>query len=105
VQSRIVCTYYGTERGRRSLDKPLGTVRTRAAHAVVVGDRMRMLTLAEGRRAMGFPADYVLPSNLKDAWMLLGNAVVPAVGEGIGRGGQAGCLRVAPWRSASPASS
>ena len=79
----MLLAFYGTERGGRSLDSPLGTIRTRAAHAVVVGDRLRMLTVSEGRRAMGFPDDYLLPGNLLAAWTLLGNAVCPPVGRAV----------------------
>lgn len=79
----FLLAYYGGEKGGRSLDKPLGTVRTKVAHAVVVGNKMRMLTLAEGRKAMGFPDEYELPSNLKDAWKLLGNAVCPPVARAV----------------------
>ena len=43
------------------------------------GDRMRMFSVAECRRAMGFPEDYWLPERTKDAIHMLGNAVVPQV--------------------------
>lgn len=77
--SEFALAYYSSERSGRSLDRPLGTVRTRAAHAVVVGDRMRMLTVDEVRRAMGFPDGYQLPEQKAVALHLLGNAVVPEV--------------------------
>ena len=51
--------------------------------AVVAGydmdDSMRMLTAQECRAAMGFPADYKLPQQHRDAVHLLGNAVCPPV--------------------------
>lgn len=75
--SRFLVAYYGSERGGRSLDQPVGTVTTRDRHAVVDGDRMRMLTVDECRAAMGFPAGYALPPDRKLAVHLLGNAVCP----------------------------
>lgn len=78
---RFVMPYYGSGSGTtgRSLDRPLGTVTTRARWAVVAGDRMRMLQADEGRQAMGFRAGYRLPSSEALAWHLLGNAVSPPV--------------------------
>lgn len=76
---RFLVAYYGTERGGRSLQQPLGTVTTRDRFAVVDGDRMRMLHLEEYREAMGFPSSYHLPDDHKLALHLLGNAVVPRV--------------------------
>lgn len=76
---QFVMPYYGSGSGLtgRSLDRPLGTVTTRDRWAVVDGDRMRMLTVAEYQRAMGFPHDYWLPSKRVEAIHLLGNAVPP----------------------------
>lgn len=75
----FLMAYYGSERGGRSLDKPLGTVMTRDRHAIVRGDEMRMLTVDEYRQAMGFPAGYVLPPTKRAAVHMLGNAVCPPV--------------------------
>lgn len=80
---RFVTCYYGSERGGRSLARPLGTVTTRDRWAVVDGNRMRMLTVAECRRAMAFPDDYQLPTSHKEAVHMLGNAVVPIVARDI----------------------
>ena len=79
---RFLIPYYGSHRRdarTRSIDRPLGTVTTRARYAVVDGDRMRMLTVAENRAAMGFPDSYQLPTDRKLAIHLLGNAVCPPV--------------------------
>lgn len=76
---RFMLAFYGSERGGRSLANPLGTVTTRDRHAVVDGDRMRMLTIQEYCAAMGFPKGYILPPDRKTAIHLLGNAVVPRV--------------------------
>lgn len=80
---RFVTCYYGSERGGRSLSRPLGTITTRDRWAVIDGDRMRMLTVDECRRAMGFPTDYQLPATHKEAVHMLGNAVVPIVARDI----------------------
>jgi DNA (cytosine-5)-methyltransferase 1 len=78
---RFVMPYYGSGSGLtgRSLDRPLGTVTTRARWAVVDGERMRMLSVEENRAAMGFPQRYRLPAQPAQALHLLGNAVCPPV--------------------------
>lgn len=77
--ARFVTAYYGNESGGRSLARPVGTITTRDRWAVIDGDRMRMLSVDECRKAMGFPKDYQLPTRAKDAMHMLGNAVVPVV--------------------------
>lgn len=76
---RFVTPYYGSGSGEtgRSLDRPIGTITTIARWAVVDGDRMRMLTIPETRRAMTVPDAYKLPSNGRLAMHLMGNAVPP----------------------------
>lgn len=80
---RFLIAYYGSERGGRSVKRPLGTVTTRDRYALVQGQRMRMLTVHEYRQAMGFRADYHLPASRKAATMMLGNAVCPPVAAAI----------------------
>lgn len=79
--SRFVMPYYGSGSGLggRSLSRPIGTITTRARWAVVDGDRMRMLSAAECRAAMGFRASYELPTSEVEALHMLGNAVCPPV--------------------------
>ncbi len=77
--SRFLTAYYGQERGGRELSRPIGTITTRDRWAMVDGDRMRMLTAAESRAAMGFPDEYQLPSRHSLALHMLGNAVCPPV--------------------------
>lgn len=76
---RFISSYYGNERGGRSLARPVGTITTRDRHAIIDGDRMRMFSAQECRAAMGFPADYKLPAQHRLAVHMLGNAVVPKV--------------------------
>ena len=78
---RFVMPYNGSGSGLtgRSLTRPLGTVTAADRWAVVDGDTMRMLTVAELRAAMGFPSSYVLPEQRCHATQMLGNAIVPAV--------------------------
>jgi len=80
---RFISSYYGNERGGRSINRPIGTITTRDRHAIVDGDRMRMLSAQECRAAMGFPAGYKLPTSHKDAVHMLGNAVVPQVARDV----------------------
>lgn len=81
--SRFLTAYFGNEYGGRSLSRPLGTLTTKDRYAVIDGDRMRMLSVDESRKAMGFPDDYLLPVNHADAIKMLGNAVVPVVARDV----------------------
>jgi len=78
---RFLAPYYGSGSGEtgRSLERPIGTLTTRARWSVIDGERMRMVLAAEGRELMGFPSDYRLPANEAQAWHLIGNAVAPTV--------------------------
>lgn len=76
---RFLTAYYGSERGGRSLARPIGTITTRDRWAVIDGDRMRMISVDEARAAMGFRSSYRLPERAKDAMHMLGNAVAPPV--------------------------
>ena len=82
---RFIMPYYGNGSGRtgRSLSRPIGTITTRARWAVVDGDRMRMLTVAETARSMGFPPGYQLPTQVHHANELLGNAVPPPMARAV----------------------
>lgn len=76
---RFLLPFYGTARGGRSLDRPIGTITTSGNHyAIVRGDQMRMLSVDETRAAMGFPQGYVLAPTKRDSMRLLGNAVAGA---------------------------
>lgn len=81
--ARFITAYYGNENGGRCLSRPVGTITTRDRWAVIDGERMRMLSVAECRRAMGFPSDYRLPERAKDAMHMLGNAVVPPLARDV----------------------
>ncbi len=79
----FLVTYNGATLARgvgRSLDRPIGTVTTRARFGLVDETHrwMRMLTVGEYRTCMDFPEHYVLPGTQKEAIQLLGNAVPPA---------------------------
>lgn len=78
---RFLVPYYGSGSGLtgRCISRPIGTITTLDRWAVVRGGQMRMLSHHEARDAMGFPSDYQLPKNHKDALYMLGNAVCPPV--------------------------
>lgn len=82
---RFLTPYYASGSGLtgRSLHRPIGTITTRDRWAVIDGDRMRMLTVDEARRAMAFPVDYVLPANGRTAMHMLGNAVPPLAAQRV----------------------
>lgn len=69
--------YYGSARGGRSLDRPLGTLTTVDRYALVRGNRMRMLSVDECRRGMSFPDGYRLLGTRREQMKQLGNAVPP----------------------------
>lgn len=77
--SRFLIPYYGSGSGEtgRSLDRPIGTITTRARWALIDGDRMRMVSIPEVKRAMTFPASYRLLGTIADQHKQLGNAVPP----------------------------
>lgn len=81
--SRFLIAYYGNEKGGRSMHRPIGTITTRDRYALVDGERMRMLTVAEYRRGMGFREDYRLPGSATLAKHMLGNAVCPPVARDV----------------------
>ena len=80
---RFLVAYYGNEHGGRSLQRPIGTITTRDRWAVIDGDRMRMITVPEARRAMSFPDGYKLPANGGEAMHMLGNAVPPLMARSV----------------------
>lgn len=82
---RFVMPYYGGGSGLtgRCLSRPIGTLTTKARWGVVDGDRMRMVSVAEARKFMGFPDSYVLPERVVDANLMLGNAVCPPVARDV----------------------
>lgn len=75
--------YYGSESSHAgwSLDRPCGTLTRRDRFIVVVGDRARVLTLAEQRAIAGFPHDYPLAGSRADGVEQLGASVIPACAE------------------------
>lgn len=75
--AQFLTAYYGATTGGRSLAQPIGTITTRDRWAVIDGERMRMITVQEAKRAMTFRDDYALPDNGRLAMHLLGNAVPP----------------------------
>jgi len=85
----FISVYYGSGPQWQTLGEPLRTVTTSGHFALVRpdwrgGHEMRMLQVDELRRAMGFPASFVLDGCTRtDAMRLLGNAVCPPVMQAI----------------------
>lgn len=82
---RFVMPYYGSGSGTtgRSLDRPIGTLTTRARWAVVDGPRVRMVSVPEAAAFMGFPTGYGLPASATQAHHLLGNAMPPKMARDV----------------------
>lgn len=83
--ARFLAPFYGSGSGEtgRSLGRPIGTITTRDRWSVIDGGQMRMLSKWECRAAMGFPADYQLPTQHKLAVHMLGNSVAPPVARDV----------------------
>jgi DNA (cytosine-5)-methyltransferase 1 len=74
---------YGSEKGGRSLDKPIGAITTVNHHYVVHGEHIRPITLAEKSAAQTFPSDYLWPSKVTEAKRMIGNAVPPLLAKKV----------------------
>ncbi len=68
---------YGTERSGRSIHKPLGTVTTNNKHSLVMGDKIRPLSIREIAAAQTFPDAYKWPESKTQTKLMIGNAVPP----------------------------
>jgi DNA (cytosine-5)-methyltransferase 1 len=82
---RFLVRYNGSAVGGLPIDVPIGTLTCVDRFSIVDADtrKARILTVNEFKRAMGFPADYIMPANKKDAKTMLGNAVCPQVATDI----------------------
>ena len=79
--SRFIAPYYSSGSGLcgRSLDRPVGTITTRDRWQIIDGNRARMFSVEECRRAMAFPDNYILPETVDESKQMLGQAVCPPV--------------------------
>lgn len=86
---QMLVSYYGASKVGRPVSRPMGTLTTKARHALLTrgtqGLHFRMLNNAEQARAMGFPADYRWCGNGTDVQKQIGNAVCVNVAREIGR--------------------
>lgn len=74
---------YGSEKGGRSIHKPLGTVTTVNKHSIVMGDKIRPLSIAELAKAQSFPSTYKWPKQRTQTKTMIGNAVPPLMASGV----------------------
>ncbi|WP_318493475.1 DNA cytosine methyltransferase [Photobacterium leiognathi] len=74
---------YGSANRGRSLDLPLGTVTCVNKHSLVIGDKIRPLTVGELAAAQSFPPDYKFPKKKTLAKQFIGNAVPPLMAKGV----------------------
>lgn len=85
---QVLISYYGASRVGRPVSRPMGTLTTKARHALVTrgqrGLHLRMLNNAEMARAMGFPAGYRWTGTGTDITKQLGNAVCTNVAKALG---------------------
>jgi DNA (cytosine-5)-methyltransferase 1 len=83
--------HYSSDNAGRSLDRPIGTITTKAQWALAQWLKLngqtyiRMLTTAELRRGMSFPSNYQLPQSKQLATKLLGNAIPPVFAQELCR--------------------
>ncbi|MDW2094053.1 DNA cytosine methyltransferase [Vibrio sp. 1865] len=76
---------YGTEKGGRSINKPLGTVTTNNKHSLVMGDKIRPLSIREQALAQTFPEHYQFPESKTQTKLMIGNAVPPVMAREVTR--------------------
>ncbi|WP_210467520.1 DNA cytosine methyltransferase [Vibrio crassostreae] len=76
---------YGSAKTGRSLDKPLGAITTVNKHSLVIGDKIRPLSIDEIAAAQTFDPHYVWPKSKVLTKMMIGNAVPPLMAEKITR--------------------
>lgn len=83
--ARFLAPFYGSGSGLtgRSIERPVGTITTLDRWLVVDGERARVLSIEECRKAMGFPAGYHLMGTRRAQLIQLGNAVCPPVARGV----------------------
>lgn len=74
---------YGSARSGRSIDKPLGTVTTVNKHSLVIGDKIRPLSIRELAAAQTFESDYIWPDSTVTTKIMIGNAVPPTMAQKI----------------------
>lgn len=74
---------YGSARSGRSIDKPLGTVTTVNKHSLVIGDKIRPLSIKEQAAAQTFDESYIWPKSTVLTKMMIGNAVPPVMAQRV----------------------
>jgi DNA (cytosine-5)-methyltransferase 1 len=74
---------YGSEKGGRSIDKPIGTITTINKHSVVIGDYIRPITIPEQAAAQTFPVHYHFPASKTLTKQMIGNAVPPLMAKKV----------------------
>lgn len=58
---RFISSYYGAEQGGRSIHRQVGTITTRARHAIIDGDRMRVFGAGMPGRWISLPTTSCRP--------------------------------------------
>lgn len=85
---QMLVSYYGASKSGRPVSRPMGTLTTKARHALLTRGRRglhyRMLTLDEQAAAMGFPTDYQWRGTGVDIQKQIGNAVTTNVAATLG---------------------
>lgn len=74
---------YGSEKTGRSMDNPLGTVTTVNKHYLVMGDKIRPLSVQELAKAQSFDESYIFPEQVTSAKHFIGNAVPPKMAKAV----------------------
>lgn len=76
---RSFVRYNGSATSGRPVTAPWGTLTTVDRFGILQGDMMRMPTITEYKRAMGFPESTILTGTRREQTAQLGNAVCPPV--------------------------
>lgn len=79
----FIDTAYGSERTGHSIHKPIGTITTVNKHSLVVGDKIRPLSIKELAAAQTFPSNYKWPEGATISKLMIGNAVPPLAAQRV----------------------
>lgn len=80
---RFLVRYNGAAKHGRPVSVPWGTITTKPRFGIVDGERFRMPSIIEYRRAFGVPDDVVITGSFVDQLKQLGNSVPVPLARGV----------------------
>lgn len=74
---------YGSATSGRSIDAPIGTITCTNKHSLVIGDKIRPLSIRELAAAQSFSPNYIWPESATATKEMIGNAVPPLMAKEV----------------------